>query len=337
MSPDARPAGLDVVLVGATTLLGQEVRRHLAQRRFPLREICMMGEGDEVGTIVEYDGEPRLVTELDPERVGRVDLLFVGSRGQVARKALTAMVQGSGVAIDLVDAEGNRQGPVINMEVNAADLPRSRPARVRSPHGIVQSLSTVLASLTAGTRLTELSATVLTPVSDSGEPGVEELYRQTAAVLNFGEQPRAVFERQVAFNAVPHALLHVQQGWPDLDARLGGEAAAVLGLPPGAVRIRAILAPVFHGNGILVSARLHPCPSAAERRERLAGSSIVVGPMTAAELGESEAIHVIDLGEEGDGRVAFWIVADNVRAGGALNGVRIAEAVFTSRRAGSGC
>ena len=68
MSSDASAGGLDVVLIGASTLLGQEVRRQLAQRRFPLRVLSMMGEGSEVGQIVEYDGEARLVTDLDLER-----------------------------------------------------------------------------------------------------------------------------------------------------------------------------------------------------------------------------------------------------------------------------
>ena len=49
MSSEASARGLDVVLIGATTLLGQDVRRRLVERRFPLRELSMMGEGSEVG------------------------------------------------------------------------------------------------------------------------------------------------------------------------------------------------------------------------------------------------------------------------------------------------
>ena len=63
MTSAASAGGLDVVLIGATTLLGQEVRRQLAERRFPLRDLSMMGEGSDVGQIVEYDGEARLVTD----------------------------------------------------------------------------------------------------------------------------------------------------------------------------------------------------------------------------------------------------------------------------------
>jgi aspartate-semialdehyde dehydrogenase len=306
MNSAASVGGLDVVLIGATTLLGQEVRRQLAARRFPLRDLSMMGEGNEVGQIVEYDGEPRLVTDLDLDRLERADLLFVGARGETGRGALMALKRGKGVAM----------------------------ARVRSPHAVVQALSTVLVAMAGPSRLVDVAATVLTPVSDSGEPGVEELYRQTTGILNFGEQPKEIFERQVAFNVIPHGLLHVQQGWPDLDTRLVSEAATVLGLPAGSVRMRAVLVPVFHGHAILATILLDPRPAAAERRGLLEAAGIATGPMTAAELGESESIHVTDLGDEGDRHVALWIVADNVRASGALNGVRIAEAVATGRGAG---
>jgi aspartate-semialdehyde dehydrogenase len=245
------------------------------------------------------------------------------------------MRRGKGVAIDLVDAEGSRKDPVVNVDVNAREIPSRRPARIRSPHAVVQTLSTALVALARESRLVEVTATVLTPVSDRGEPGVEELYRQTTGVLSFGEQPREIFERQVAFNAVPHALLHVQQGWPDLDARLVSEAATVLGRPPRFIRMRAILVPVFHGHTISASVRLDPRPAAAERRKLLEAAGVATGPMTAAELEESEAIHVTDLGDEGDRHVGLWIVADNVRASGALNGVRIAEAIATSQGAGN--
>jgi aspartate-semialdehyde dehydrogenase len=334
MNPDASARGLDVVLIGATTLLGQEVRRRLVERRFPLRAFSMMGEGSEVGQVVEYDGEARLVTDLDPERLEQADLLFVGARGETARRALTALRRGKGVAIDLVDAEGSRRDPVVNVDVNAREIPSRRPARIRSPHAVVQALSTVLTAFAGKSRLMEVAATVLTPVSDRGEPGVEELYRQTTGILSFGSQPKEVFERQVAFNAIPHALLHVQQGWPDLDARLVSEAAKVLGRPPRFVRMRAVLVPVFHGHAIVASVRLDPRPVAAERRKLLKAAGVATGPMTAAELEESDAIHVTDLGDEGNRHVGLWIVTDNVRASGALNGVRIAEAIATSRGAG---
>ncbi len=332
MTATASAQRAEVVLVGATTLLGEEIRRQLAARNFPLLQITMMGEGDEVGQIVDYAGEARLVTELDPDRLSRADLLFLGARGDTARRALDALRRGQGVAIDPVEAEAPGQDPLINMEVNAAALPPRRPLRVRSPHPVVQALSTVLAVMGAGARLQSVTATVLTPASDAGEPGIDELFRQTAGALNFTDKPMALFQRQVAFNAVPHALLHAQQGWPDLDARLHAETSMVLGLAPEQVELRAVLVPVFHGTSMMVSALYDPRPPLAQCRERLARRPLACGPMTPAELEESEAIHVTLLGDDGSGRLGLWVVADNLRGPGALNSVRIAEAVLDAAR-----
>ena len=87
--------GADVVLVGATGLLGAEVRRELANRRFPVRQITMMsaGDGEEVGQIVDSlapQGNepvvekkfPNAFVETDLEarlkEIGRQDIVLVG-------------------------------------------------------------------------------------------------------------------------------------------------------------------------------------------------------------------------------------------------------------------
>ncbi|MFQ5670413.1 MAG: Asd/ArgC dimerization domain-containing protein [Acidobacteriota bacterium] len=327
--PHADPdrAGADVVLIGSTTLLGAEIRRRMAERRFPLRDLAMMGEGEEIGRIVDFNGEARLVTELDPERLTRADLLILGAGGGAARRALKALRRGLGVAIDLVGVEAAGPAPVVNMEINAMALPSRRPARVCSPHGIVQVLSTTLAAIARKARIRAVSATVLTPVSEHGKAGVEELYRQTMAVLSFENCRHGIFRRQVAFNAIPHGLLRDAQGGPDLDARLQAEAAQVLGLDAEQVSIRAILVPVFHGTSLMVNVRFSSRVKPGDLPGRLGGDAFVSGPRTPAELEGSEAIHVVGLGEQPGGQLGLWIVADNLRCSGAGNGVRIAEAL----------
>ncbi|MFQ5719058.1 MAG: Asd/ArgC dimerization domain-containing protein [Acidobacteriota bacterium] len=329
----AELAGAHVILVGPTGHLGAAIRRELVTRRFPVDKITMMaaGEGEEVGQVVEYAGEDRLVAEVDEEQVARADVMFLGRRGPGTRQALGMVTQGRGVAIDLVDVEASSGVvPVVNMDVNRSCLPADRPTKVRAPHGIIQTLSTAVAAAAEGSRVTSVSATILLPASDSGESGVQELYRQTAGVLSFGDKPAEVFERQVAFNAVPHALLHRQQGWPDLDRRMRLETAAILGLSPAAVSVRAVLVPVFHGASLLVGIELDPVPDRAGRRRRWTRARFEMSACTAAELEESDAVHLTDLTDEDGSRVEFWAVVDNLRTGGAANGVRIAEALLAA-------
>jgi aspartate-semialdehyde dehydrogenase len=318
-------AGLDVAVVGAGTLMGEELRGILAECNFPIAEAVMMGEGEQVGKLMEFNGMACLVTELDAKRLERMDLLFVCDRGPGARRAVSAARRGKGFVIDLMDAEGSVADPVVNMQVNASDLPPKAPARVRVPHQAVQALSTALGALSGKSRIREVRATAITPVSEQGKPAVEELIQQTTGVLTFGAKPQKVLSRQVAFNVIPHALMHVQQGWPDLDTRLSAELAGVLGLQAADVTMRALLAPVFHGIGVLATVALDPLPPAARRRKLLGRSPLKYGPVTPADLDESQAVHVVDLGEEADGRLGLWVVCDNLRGGSAVNGVAIAE------------
>jgi aspartate-semialdehyde dehydrogenase len=123
-------------------------------------------------------------------------------------------------------------------------------------------------------------------------------------------------------------MLHVQQGWPDLDARLHAEATRILGLAPEQADIRAVQVPVFHGTAMMVSAHYDISPGLAQCKERLGRRPFAYGPMTPAELKTSKAIHVMPLGVDAAGRLGLWVVADNLRGPGALNAVRIAEAVL---------
>ena len=334
MKSDATAAALKVAMVGATSILGRELRRVLWDRRFPLQEITMMGDGEDAGKITEYGGEAHLVGELDPEKLAGTDILFICEQGQAARHAMTAAAAGDAFIIDLADAQAGAGDPVISMDINAHALPAHGAAHIRAPHQATQILSTVLGALGKGTAILEVRGTAITPVSDGGEPAVEELYRQTAGILSFGEKPERIFSRQVAFNAVPHALMNVQQGWPDLDARLRGELARILDLESGAVSMRALVGSVFHGISLLVSVRFERPPTLAVRRKRLSRAPFSFGPQTPADLGDSQSIHVSDLGDEGGGRVGLWIVADNLRGGCVANGVAIALAL--AARAGEG-
>jgi aspartate-semialdehyde dehydrogenase len=223
---------------------------------------------------------------------------------------------------------------VVNMQVNSADLPRDRPARVRAPHQAVLALSSAIGALSRESRVVDVRGTVITPVSEHGKPAVEELIKQTTGVLTFGEKPEKILPRQVAFNVIPHALMNIQNGWPDLDARLTAELAGILGSAPEAVSLRSLLAPVFHGLGVVASVALDPLPPVARRRKLLGKAPLKYGPVTPAELDESPAVHVTDLGEEAGGRLGLWVSCDNLRGGSTRNGVAIAEALAGQLKAG---
>ncbi len=335
MSAEAGTGGLRVAVVGATSLVGEELRDLLADCEFPVGEAVMVGEGEEVGKLMEFHGEAVLITELDTLKIQMMDLVFICERGPLARRALTAAGRGKGFVIDLLDAKPGSADPVVNMQVNAADLPPLAPGRVRAPHQAVQALSSALGALSTETRILEVRGTVITPVSEKGKPAVEELIQQTNGVLTFGAKPQKILSRQVAFNVIPHALMHIQNGWPDLDARLAAELAHILHLQKADVTLRALLAPVFHGIGVVATAALESLPAAARRQELMSRPPLKYGPVTPADLEESQAVHVTDLGEEADGRLGLWVACDNLRGGSARNGVAIAEALAGQLRGSS--
>jgi aspartate-semialdehyde dehydrogenase len=216
--------------------------------------------------------------------------------------------------------------------VNPDALPEGA-GLVGTPHPVALVLSTVLAAVKRGCGVREASAVVMQPASESGEEGIGELYQQTLGLLNFGELPRDVFGRQVAFNLVP-ADLYDASGPPG-----GGTAAEierdVVQVIGGGLdlSVAVVLAPVFHCHAAVMRVVLPPGKGRVDLQAALGTSEEIRleprdGRATPVECAGQPGILVTGIRPAGAGAYWLWIVSDNLQSGSALNAVRIAEALW---------
>ena len=331
----AAERGAHVALFDANTLLGKGVKERLVDRRFPVASVHLYTSSEDPdANLSEYAGEAMLVSRPDIEALGPLDIAFYcGARPEGARYLDWPTRRGF-VAIDLTTASRGAAGvPVVNAIVNPEALPAAS-GLVGTPHPIALVLSTVLAVVKRGCGVSEASAVVMQPASESGEAGISELYQQTLGLLNFQDLPREVFGRQVAFNLVPG----------DLDAGTappGGASAAeierdILQVAGGgfALSVAVVLAPVFHCHATMMRVVL---PKGKGREDLLAAlrgtDEIRIGARdgraTPVDCAGEPGILVTGIRQAGAPE-AFWLwtVSDNLQSGSALNAVRIAEALW---------
>ncbi len=164
---------------------------------------------------------------------------------------------------------------------------------------------------------------------------MDELYRQAVNLFNFGSIPRDTFGRQIAFNLLPLTLAPALGG-SERERSLARETLRVLGWEEGKLSLKMMLAPVFHCHAALIrftpAGSIQPLVllSALGRMEPLSADSegAEEGLGTPVEWAGEEKIRIVEVREDGRGALWMWALVDDLKAGAALNAVRIAEALF---------
>jgi aspartate-semialdehyde dehydrogenase len=218
--------------------------------------------------------------------------------------------------------------PVVNASVNPGAV-NDHLGVLASPHPVSQFLSTLFAPIARKLPLEEVVSLVMQPASEEGERGIEELYRQTVALLNFQEVPRGLFGRALAFNLLPASLAAQGKVAEDWIVR---EIGRILGGRSFPHSLKILLVPVFHCHAFVSRMRFGEPVTEEKVREALSEEPSICfheggGGATPAELAGEERIVLGEIRPDPSipGSFWFWGVSDNLATGASLNAVRIAE------------
>jgi len=156
----------------------------------------------------------------------------------------------------------------------------------------------------------------------------------SSAVLSGVPFEPKVYPRRIAFNAIPQIGTFDEEGISEEEWKMVNESRKILHLPGLSVSCTTVRVPVFRGHSETIVASFRDPLSPERARQVLAKAPGIIveddpgkGYPTAVDAAETDAVHVgrirRDTGQTG--ALAFWVVADNLRKGAALNAVQIAE------------
>ena len=333
-------SGLRIAIVGAASLRGKELKEALENSALAAAEVRLVDDEIFAGTVTEVGGEPTLVGPAAEEEFSRVSFVFfAGSPELAARRAPAALAAGA----KLIDLTGGLAAlpdavpwiPTLDSVLAAPRRESGSPASTRVylspsvPAITACAFSAALASAGGG----RAQIVFLQPVSERGQPGVEELERQTVQLLSMQPAGRELFDAQVAFNildrygpASPVTLLEQRQ-------ELGKDIARYLAGRVPAPAVALLQAPVFFSYAFMAYAEIESADSLLPRLEA-AGFQIAdeddMGPTNVSVAGEPHPVLGRPTHDENVERGWwFWGAADNVRVASA-NAVSIAERLYAS-------
>jgi aspartate-semialdehyde dehydrogenase len=331
--------GYKVAVVGATGNVGHEILNVLAERKFPADTVKALASSESIGRQVSYGEDDILdVEDLDSYSFEGTDIAIFSTHSNIAKKYVPRAAKAGCFVID--NSSAFRMEPDVSLivpEVNGDLLLQSRDANIVSnPNCVAIPLTLGLKPLKDEVGIKRVVASTYQSVSGAGRAAMDELFNQTRSVYVNDPLARTVFTKQIAFNVIPHIdTIDEATGHTGEEAKIIAETQKILEQPDLGVAVTAVRVPVFIGHAIAVNVELENAMSVGEARALLReapGVSVIdmradEGYVTPVEAAGEDTVYISRI--RGDESVPyglqFWVVADNLRKGAAVNAVQIAE------------
>ena len=332
LSPDRR---LHVAVVGATGMVGQEMLRVLAQRRFPVGKLKPLASERSAGTEVAWNGGTVPVEVLDERSFAGVDVALFSAGAGASRALAPAAVAAGALVIDNSSAWRMADGvPLVVPEVNGDDI-RSAEGIVANPNCCAIPLTVVLEPLRRAAGLERVVVSTYQSASGAGKALVDELQEQTRAIAAGREPEAREYPHPLAMNVVPGGWTMEDGGYNEEEVKIVAETRKILHAPDLPVVATCVRVPVPVGHGESVFVETGRELGVAEAREILGAAPGVVvqddpagqGYPTPMAVAGTDGVYVGRIRRDPSTRhgLVLWIVSDNLRKGAALNAVQIAE------------
>jgi aspartate-semialdehyde dehydrogenase len=328
-----------VAVVGATGAVGEVMLSILAERRFPASEVIALASERSAGGYVKFGDDEILVRDLATFDPAGVDIALFSAGGSISKEYAPKFAAAGAVVIDNSSAfRYDDDVPLVVSEVNPEQAKNRPRGIIANPNCSTMQMVVALKPIHDAAGIERINVATYQSVSGAGRSGLEELGRQTAALLNFQDVEVERFQAQIAFNLIPHIDDFQDNGFTKEEMKLVWETRKILGDDRIQVNPTAVRVPVFYGHSEAVNvetrekisaetvrALLEKAPGVVVVDERKAGGYPT--PVTHASGRDPVYVGRIRDDLSHPRGVNLWIVSDNIRKGAALNAVQVAELV----------
>lgn len=343
MSASAAERKFKVAMVGATGAVGEALIGILLERKFPVGEFVALASERSAGGQIDFGHRKVTVQDLAGYDFDGVDIAFFSAGGSVSRAHAPRAAAAGAVVIDNTSEFRYQDDiPLVVSEVNPdAIAGYTTRGIIANPNCSTMQMLVALAPIYREAGITRINVATYQSVSGAGRSGLEELGRQTAAILNFQDAKPQKFQAQIAFNLIPQIDDFQPNGYTKEEMKLVWETRKILGDAAIEVNPTAVRVPVFYGHSEAVHVETRDKITAGRARELLESAPGVVVvderapggyPTPVTHAAGKDAVYVGRIREDisHPRGLNLWVVSDNIRKGAALNAVQIAELLVKS-------
>jgi aspartate-semialdehyde dehydrogenase len=340
-----------VAVVGATGVVGHEMLSILAERAFPVSEACAIASERSAGGEVSF-GEKQVlkVQDLDKFDFKGVDIALFSPGAKVSAVHAPRAARAGAVVIDNTSQfRMDPDVPLVVPEVNPQAIAHyKKRGIIANPNCSTIQMVVALKPLHDLARIKRVVVATYQSVSGAGREAMDELFNQTRSIYVNDPVQKELFTKQIAFNAIPHIDVFMDDGATKEEWKMAAETRKILD-PDIAVTATCVRVPVFIGHAEAINVEFERPISEEQARAALKsapGISVIDhrvdgGYVTPQESAGEDMVYVSRIRKDPTvpHGLNLWVVADNLRKGAALNAVQIAEILakdYLQAKAGNG-
>jgi len=325
----------EVAIVGATGLVGQEFIRVLVQRNFPVGSIHLFASDRSAGRRLVVNQREIEVKETVLESFQGIDIALFSAGAEISHHFSPIAAQSGAVVID--NSSAFRMMPTVPLvvpEVNPEDI-KWHKGIIANPNCSTIQMVVALYPLHRANPIKRIIVDTYQAVSGTGAAAIEELTVQTKQVLEGQTTIPHVYPHQIAFNVLPEIDVFLDDGYSKEEWKMAEETKKIMHTEDITISATCVRVPVFTGHSEAIHVEFsHPMlPDEAERIlarapgvKMLDDTAISLYPHPWSIAGSDEVfVGRIRRDASHPNGLVMWVVADNLRKGGALNAVQIAE------------
>ncbi|HZW97453.1 MAG TPA: aspartate-semialdehyde dehydrogenase [Bacillota bacterium] len=316
----------NVIVVGATGLVGTTLINILEERDFPLKKLLPLASSRSAGKSIDAFGQKFTVEELTADAFSsNYDFAFFCAGGEISKQYAMLSAQKGIVTIDNSSYyRGDDNVPLIVPEVNF-DRVKSNNRLIANPNCSTIQCMAPLKVLAHLYRIESINYATYQACSGAGIGGLNDLLNDTALC----------FDHKISESVLPRIDVFLDNGYSKEEIKMINETAKILELPNVPISATCVRVPITTGHSVAITVELDSEPDIEQVRQTMSefdGLSVVDD--TAKNLYPiAENVRGKDIIEVGRLRqdlfrtnvIHFWTVADNLRKGAATNAIQIAE------------
>ena len=328
---------MKIAVVGATGLVGTELLKVLAERRFPLTELLPVASAKSVGQEVDYQGKKYSVVSMDDAIAARPDFAIFSAGGSVSKEHAPRFAAVGTVVID--NSSAWRMDPtkkLIVPELNA-DTIGPDDKIIANPNCSTIQMVVALNDLHKRYRVRRIVVSTYQSVTGTGKKAVDQLLEERAG----RPASNPAYPHPIDLNVLPHIDVFEPNGYTKEELKMVNETKKIMGDDSIRVTATCVRVPTMGGHSESLNVEFAEEFDLAEVREILAHTAGV-------ELVDDPSTNTYPMPRDSHGRDAvlvgrlrrdetqpktlnLWVVADNLRKGAATNAVQIAEYLAAKR------
>ena len=315
-----------IAIVGASTLLGKELKDALSESSLGPSDVSLLDEDEGLGQLDQVGDEITFVQPIGPDAFEHVDFTFFCGPATLTQKYWREALRAGSTVLDLSGVLDSETGvlvrsPWIGAQEVSADLftPAVVPANPAS-----LALALLMERLQQAAPVRQAAATVLLPASEFGRAAMDELHQQTVNLLSFQSIPKQTFDAQAAYNLLCGFGESAKVSLGLMEARIRRQYNALGGRRLPALAIQTVSAPVFHGHAFSIFVELERPVDVSALEEALSGEHVDLvleetdSPSNLAATGQNDVLVRLRM-EAGtrnsneSARFWLWAATDNLR------------------------